>query len=362
MSVTVDPNDANSIFAVLSRPAGSGNKPTGGDGLVVRSTDGGRTFFADAMAGIGDFSESEKRYLSAGNPTRPFSWSIEAAPGAPLNGHVALATLRGAFLRVPGKRWFDISGDVQAQWFTQMAWDSGYLYASTWGRGVVRVRMSALSDLTRDLPGIESPPTSQQRFAGDAVTLSVRASGPAPLTYQWYKDGGAVPGATGAALTLSRLQPSDAADYSVAVANSAGTVVSTKAKLSVAFSWLTNLSVLAPIATPGDSFTLGYVIGGSGTAGGKNLVARAVGPSLAPLGVSGAIADPKMERFEGQTKTGENDNWGGSTNLSNYMSAVGAFALSGASSRDAAAYLGLDKGDHSIRISGVGGATGLVLA
>jgi hypothetical protein len=362
MSMTVDPSDPNSVFAVLSRPVGSGSKPTGGDGVVMRSTDGGRTFAPDVLTGIGDWSQAEKKYLSAGSPTRPFSWSIEAAPTAPLSGHVALASLRGAYLRAPGRQWFDISGDVQAQWFTQTVWDSGYLYASTWGRGVVRVPMSTLSDLLRDFPVIASPPASQQRLAGGETTLSVRASGAAPLTYQWQKDGIAIPGATGASFTLAKLQPSDAAEYSVAVTNAAGTQVSTTAKLSVGFSRLTNLSVLAPIGGAGDAFTVGYVVGGRGTSGSKNVVLRAVGPSLSPLGVSGVLADPKLERFAGSTKTGENDNWGGSSSLAAAMSSVGAFALSGTTSRDAAASVSLSAGDQSMRISGVGTATGLVLA
>jgi uncharacterized lipoprotein YddW (UPF0748 family) len=128
------------------------------------------------------------------------------------------------------------------------------------------------------------------------------------------------------------------------------------------FSRLTNLSVLAPILRAGDSFTVGYVVGGSGTSGSKNVVLRAAGPSLSPLGVSGVLADPKLERFAGSTKTGENDNWGGSAALSSAMSSVGAFAFFGPASRDAAASVALPAGDHSMRISGVDAGTGLVLA
>lgn len=128
------------------------------------------------------------------------------------------------------------------------------------------------------------------------------------------------------------------------------------------FSRLTNLSVLAPILGAGDFFTVGYVVGGSGTSGSKNVLLRAAGPSLSTLGVPGVLADPKLERFAGSTKTGENDNWGGSTALSSAMSSVGAFAFSGPASRDAAASVTLPAGDHSMTISAVGGSTGLVLA
>ncbi len=128
------------------------------------------------------------------------------------------------------------------------------------------------------------------------------------------------------------------------------------------FGRLTNLSVLAPILGAGDSFTVGYVVGGSGTSGTKPVVLRAVGPSLSPLGVSGILADPKLERFAGSTRTGENDNWGGSASLAAAMTSVGAFAFSGPSSRDAAASVAVPAGDQSMTVSGVGGGTGLVLA
>ncbi len=128
------------------------------------------------------------------------------------------------------------------------------------------------------------------------------------------------------------------------------------------FSRLANLSVLAPLQGAGDAFTVGYVVGGSGTSGTKEVVLRAAGPSLTQLGVTGVLADPKLERFAGSTKTGENDNWGGSAALSAAMSAVGAFAFSGPASRDAAASVALPAGDQSMRISGTGGGTGLVLA
>ena len=44
------------------------------------------------------------------------------------------------------------------------------------------------------------------------------------------------------------------------------------------------------------------------------------------------------------------------------MAGVGAFALAGAASRDAAFVGSLPKGDHSVRISASGNGTGTVLA
>jgi hypothetical protein len=92
------------------------------------------------------------------------------------------------------------------------------------------------------------------------------------------------------------------------------------------------------------------------------LVLRAAGPSLGALGVSDTLADPKLERFVGSLKTGENDNWGGSVTLANAMSAVGAFAFTGPTSRDAAVALSVASGDNSVKVSGVGNGTGAVIA
>ena len=124
---------------------------------------------------------------------------------------------------------------------------------------------------------------------------------------------------------------------------------------------IVNVSVLSGIATPGEAFSLGFVVGGEGTAGAKPLLVRAVGPSLAPFLGTGALEDPRLELFFGSSRSGENDNWGGAPALGNAMSAVGAFSFVNAASRDAAFVAAFPKGDHSVRISATGNGTGSVL-
>ena len=46
----------------------------------------------------------------------------------------------------------------------------------------------------------------------------------------------------------------------------------------------------------------------TGTAG-KRVIIRAIGPSLTPLGVPGALADPTLELFQGNTILFMNDDW-----------------------------------------------------
>jgi len=218
--------------------------------------------------------------------------------------------------------------------------------------------------LTVNVPAaISAQSISQTVNAGTAATFTVAATGTAPLTYQWRKDGTPILGATTATFTLSSVQPSDAAAYIVVISNPAGSSTSSAAILSVNLPGrLINLSVLTDIATAGDDFTLGYVVGGSGSSGAKPLVIRAAGPSLGAFGVPGTLDDPKLELFAGSTKTSENDNWGGSPQLTTALAAVGAFAYTGPASKDAATTASITTRDNSVRVSAAGSGTGAVIA
>jgi hypothetical protein len=126
---------------------------------------------------------------------------------------------------------------------------------------------------------------------------------------------------------------------------------------------IANLSILTSLASANDNFTLGFVLGGNLAAepnAAKPVLVRAVGPSLAPLGVQGALDDPKLELFAGQALTTANDNWGGDAALAGSFTAVGAFGFANATSRDAAVLARVVTSNNSIKVSGAG--SGLVLA
>ncbi len=76
-------------------------------------------------------------------------------------------------------------------------------------------------------------PSSQAVNAGVPVTLSCSVTGTAPLRVQWFKNGGALNGATNSSLTLNPSLVSDAGSYFVAVTNCAGVIVSTNAVITV---------------------------------------------------------------------------------------------------------------------------------
>ncbi|MDB6056493.1 MAG: C-terminal target protein [Verrucomicrobiales bacterium] len=82
-------------------------------------------------------------------------------------------------------------------------------------------------------PAITSGPQSQSTHFGDSVSLSVSASGNAPLHYQWTKDGGVLNGATDSQLTIDNFSADDGGNYAVTVGNNAGTVSSSPAAVGV---------------------------------------------------------------------------------------------------------------------------------
>lgn len=82
-------------------------------------------------------------------------------------------------------------------------------------------------------PAITQQPKGVDACPGDTVMFSTVAIGTPPLSYQWFKDGNPIMGATLSNLTINNVGPSDVADYTVRVTNSAGMVTSDPAHLSV---------------------------------------------------------------------------------------------------------------------------------
>jgi len=62
---------------------------------------------------------------------------------------------------------------------------------------------------------------------GIQVTLTATADGTQPFTYQWQKAGVNIPGATASTFVIASFSASDAATYSVTIANSAGSISTT---------------------------------------------------------------------------------------------------------------------------------------
>ena len=66
-------------------------------------------------------------------------------------------------------------------------------------------------------PSITRQPAAQAVCPGGTATFSVTASGQAPLTYQWKKDGANVSGATAATLQITGVDAGDVGSYTCVV-------------------------------------------------------------------------------------------------------------------------------------------------
>jgi pectate lyase/pectin methylesterase-like acyl-CoA thioesterase len=108
---------------------------------------------------------------------------------------------------------------------------------------------------------ISAQPQSQTVNVGAAATFTVTASGAAPITYQWRKNGADIPGATSATLTLPDAQPTDAGVYSVLVSNPSDEILSSSATLTVT-SPATQLPPIATFDLEGFATMAGGVTGG----------------------------------------------------------------------------------------------------
>lgn len=109
-----------------------------------------------------------------------------------------------------------------------------YTVTVTNGAGSVTSAGATLTvDAPLTLPRITAMPVGQTVLQDSAVTFSVTATGTRPLTYQWFKDGSPLPGATEDTLNLGAVKPGDAGSFTVRVSNAAGSVVSDPALLVV---------------------------------------------------------------------------------------------------------------------------------
>jgi hypothetical protein len=131
---------------------------------------------------------------------------------------------------------------------------------------------------------------------------------------------------------------------------------------------LINLSTRTVVAYAGDSFALGFNIGGGAEK--ATLLIRGVGPTLKAFGLDTAIPALRLEvnPAGSQTPLASNEGWdkpapGGATaaQITAAAASVGAFQLP-AGSADTALLLQLAPGSYTVNLKGLNGTTGDVLA
>ncbi|HUG13091.1 MAG TPA: immunoglobulin domain-containing protein, partial [Opitutaceae bacterium] len=189
-------------------------------------------------------------------------------------------------------------------------------------------------------PSITSHPASKTVVIGSDATFSVTATGTAPITYQWRRDGANVVGATSDTLTVTDVQPGAGATYTVVVTNVAGSVTSNPATLALDTTpRLINVSCLAAAGSGDSTLVAGFYLSGTGS---KTLIIRGIGPGLAelPFNRTSVVTDPQISVYEqNQQFVATNNDWDPA--LAADFLRAGAFALVNGS-KDAAMKITLE--------------------
>jgi hypothetical protein len=123
-----------------------------------------------------------------------------------------------------------------------------YIYQMPSGQ---HYEMGHYSVIEQSAPRILVGPVSQSGVMGKKVAFTVVADGSAPLTYQWYKNGTPMSGATSTRLVIGNLDSTDEGYYRVRVRNPLGTDVSRSAQLTVLCGTSLDPAVVAPTASGG---------------------------------------------------------------------------------------------------------------
>ncbi len=121
VTLAVNPYASNVVLVGMSGPPGSG-------GGVLRSADGGTTF-TPANAG-----------LDPGN-SQPWPDSVFQLSYDPSGSGAAVAArFSGIYISTDNaSNWVSMRGNIVPYTFTSATWDGGYLYATTFGEGVMRL-------------------------------------------------------------------------------------------------------------------------------------------------------------------------------------------------------------------------------
>ncbi len=137
-------------------------------------------------------------------------------------------------------QWYDngapVSGATSSSYTTPPTTgsNSGSIYTVTVTNAGGTVTSPPATLTVNTPPVITTPPANQTVNAGQTASFSVVASGTAPLTYQWFKNGTAIGGATSSSYTTPATVSGDnGALFTVTVTNSAGSATGGPATLTV---------------------------------------------------------------------------------------------------------------------------------
>jgi glucose/arabinose dehydrogenase len=216
-------------------------------------------------------------------------------------------------------------------------------------------------------PVIGTQPLSQTISSASTVVFGVSATSTPASTYQWTFNSVPIAGATGSQLVIAAATAANAGAYNCSVTNSAGSVLSAAAVLTVDAATpaprLINISTRGQVGTGANALIAGFVVSGTTS---KTILIRASGPAIAvaPFNVPGTLADPQLALFSQANPSialASNAGWAGNPQVSAAAATVGAFAWTNAAGKDSALLITLPPGAYTAQVSGISGDTGVAL-
>ncbi|HUD47027.1 MAG TPA: LamG-like jellyroll fold domain-containing protein [Candidatus Baltobacteraceae bacterium] len=139
---------------------------------------------------------------------------------------------------------------VSADFQPHVRFRFGYTGRCSWYWGIDNFGLYSINT-----PAIATQPLSQSVDANAPVTLTIEATGAAPLTYQWQFDGKNIAGATNSSYTIASASPTNAGTYTVTVVNPFGPITSDPTILTVYTTPHITAGPVGEIADPGASVT-----------------------------------------------------------------------------------------------------------
>ena len=326
-----------------------------GDALALVGSDGNGSsvLLSFSMAGQRDLTVGfQTRGTATGYSSGTWAWSIDGAVFTPLAG-ANTASTSSTF----SARTVDFSS------ITTLNNAANVMLRYTLSGATSSSANIRIDDLVVAASPISTPPDSAPQFvnpaaavdavAGGSASLVVNATGRPTPGYQWFKDGIALSGRTDATLAIPFVSATDAGIYTATAANTSGQARSAPIRVSVRPSGarLVNVATRAVTGNGDAALIAGFVIGGAEP---KEVLIRGAGPALAAFGITGALADPRLELYQGSSRLAENDDWpAGDAPI---YAAAGAFPfVSG--SKDAALIRTLAPGAYTVHLVPAGGSS-----
>ena len=253
MSVAAGQNQA---FQVQFTPKGAGTVA----GSISIASDASNSPLSVSLSGTGT--------TTLAITGQPVSQSVKIGQAADFS---VVATGSGTLSYQWKKNGAAIGGATGASYTTpaETLADNGsqFMVVVTDGSGSVSSNIAVLTVTSVAVaPSITAQPSNTTVAAGQPATFGVTATGTAPLTYQWKKNGSTIGGATSASYTTPATTQSDSgAQFTVTVTNSVSSVTSNPASLTVNLAPSITAQPVSRAVNVGQTATFSVAATGTGT-------------------------------------------------------------------------------------------------